>query len=71
VLKTSTDNNVDYNEFDANDNASVFDTDEHFVDSDNDFGRDDDDLFEVVVVMVSGGAIAASMLNSHREGAWL
>jgi hypothetical protein len=44
VLNTSTDN-ADCNEFDVNDNASGFYANEHFVDSDNDFGQDDDDLF--------------------------
>jgi hypothetical protein len=37
VLKTST-NNADCNEFDINNDASGSDADEHFVDSDNDFG---------------------------------
>lgn len=43
--KTSTDN-ADCNDFDAGGNGLGSDIDEHFVDSDNDFGHDGNDLFE-------------------------
>ena len=45
VPKSQT-NNADCNGFDSDDNASGCEIDGNFVDNDNEFGQDDDDLFE-------------------------